>query len=33
MNYPTIVGVGVVICTFGGALLGMWLRTRTRPSP
>jgi hypothetical protein len=26
MNYPTIVGLGVVICTFGGALLGMWLR-------
>ena len=30
MNYPTIVGVGVVICTFGGALLGMWFRTALR---
>ena len=25
--YPTIIGLGVVTCTFGGALLGMWLRT------
>ncbi len=25
--YPTIVCMGVFLCTFGGALLGMWLRT------
>lgn len=25
--YPTIVGMIVLLCTFGGALLGMWLRT------
>src|SRR5512143_3475511 len=25
--YPTLVGLIVVVCTFGGALLGMWLRT------
>ncbi len=25
--YPTIVGLIVFLCTFGGALLGMWLRT------
>ncbi len=25
--YPTIVGLIVVLCTFGGALVGMWLRT------
>ena len=25
--YPTIIGLLVVTCTFGGALLGMWLRT------
>jgi hypothetical protein len=24
---PTVVCVGVFLCTFGGALLGMWLRT------
>jgi hypothetical protein len=30
MNYPTIVGAGVVICTFGGALFGMWFRTALR---
>ena len=24
---PTIVGLIVFTCTFGGALLGMWLRT------
>ena len=25
--YPTIIGIVVFACTFGGALLGMWLRT------
>jgi len=25
--YPTMVGLIVVLCTFGGALLGMWVRT------
>ncbi len=25
--YPTIIGLLVFLCTFGGALLGMWLRT------
>ncbi len=25
--YPTIVGLLIVLCTFGGALIGMWLRT------
>ncbi len=25
--YPMIVGLIVVVCTFGGAVLGMWLRT------
>ena len=25
--YATLVGLIVVVCTFGGALLGMWLRT------
>jgi hypothetical protein len=27
---PTVVGMIAIICTFGGALLGMWLRTTLR---